>query len=169
MKKKIFNKVVAMVCLVGTVMMVGCGNKSSDGAVSESSAVEEETVREVKTYVKGDTFELEGCTFTIDDIILDACDRSICAILISVVNNSDEDFSFDSGDIYADNFLCKKSNLVGLDDRLDDYAWGGLKIADPGKGMRVYFEALYPEDSTSIEAELKSETSDEVLFKVKVK
>ena len=143
-------------------------NDATENDTTENNIVEEET-QEVKMYGKGDTFELDGCTFTIDDIIFDVNRKNACAILMTVVNNSDEKYSFDSADFYADNFKCEDSYVSSFDERLDGYVSAGIESVAAGRAIKVYYDSEYPEDCTSLEAEITKGFSGKVLYKIKLK
>lgn len=143
-------------------------NNTAENDTTENNTVEEET-QGVKMYGKGDTFELEGCTYTIDDIILDVNRKNACAILLTVVNNSDEKYSFGSADFYADNFKCEDSYVSSFDERLDGYVAAGIESVAAGRAIKVYYDSEYPEDCTSLEAEITKGISGKVLYKIKLK
>lgn len=185
--KKIFNKTIVMMCITSVVLVTGCGNGEKYGVKetsnlenSVSSGFEEDNITENTTFVvdkpqsdriyeKGDVFEIEGCTFTIDDIVFDVNKQNVCAILLTVVNNGDKKFSFANADFYADNFECEEAYMSEYDERVKGYVTAALKSVDVGRGIKVYYDAKYPEDCTSLEAEIMRTYGGDVLYKVKLK
>lgn len=179
--KKIFNKALIVMCIAGVLLLVGCGNTESNngggnvvgnnggGTEQGSTNNSSEKTQSVKTYVKGDTFEIEGCKFTIDDIILDVHEQNVCAVLLTVVNNSDNKFSFANANFYADNFECESAYLSNVDERLEGYVSAGLKSVEAGRAIKVYYDTTYPEDCTELEAEVMKSYGGSVLYKIRLK
>lgn len=179
--KRILNKALIVMSMAGILLLVGCGNAESnngDGSASgnngggfeqRSTNNSSNEIESVKTYVKGDTFEIAGCKFTIDDIILDVNEENVCAVLLTVVNSSDNKFSFANANFYADNFECEEAYVSSFDERLEGYVSAGLKSVEAGRAIKIYYDATYPEDCTELEAEVMKSYGGSVLYKIKLK
>lgn len=170
-----------IMCMLTSFVLVACGmdedqkdkvtpvvNEDTENNSTENITNEDNEQTYKEYYVKGEKFEVDGCVFTIDDVILDINSDNVCAVLVSVENKSDSKRYLGSETFYADNYQCKNSYTSGFDTRLSDYTVNSIASVAAGRNIKVYYTAEYPEDATCLEMELEfNNTAEHIMVKLK--
>lgn len=182
MMKKILKNMLVLMCMTGVVLVTGCGTGEKDGMVetvedeiivsTTSSEVENESTDKEENpmgeyYGKGDTFEYDGCKFTIDDIIMGLKPGNICAILVTIENNTDSTYWIGQAEFYADDIECE--GAYSYDERLIEYKQNTGGKVSAGRIIKVCYVSYYPENYDSLEVDVKRGLTGEVLYRINLK